>query len=88
MGTPYSPDLVGFAKSFGLDAWRPESSHELESTLKRAVESDGPTLVEVPTSRDAAGPWVPGWWDFPIPGYIDDGRQIEYREMVAAEQHV
>jgi acetolactate synthase-1/2/3 large subunit len=87
-GSPYSPDFVGFAKSFGLEAWRPESSDELESTLKRAVESDGPTLVEVPTARDAAGPWVPGWWDFPVPAYIDDERQVEYDEGRAEEQHV
>lgn len=87
-GTPYSPDFVGLAQSFGLEAFRPESSAELETTLRRAVDSDGPTLVEVPTSRDAAGPWVPGWWDFPIPGYIEDERQDEYREMVAAEQHL
>ncbi len=87
-GTPYSPDFVGFAKSFGLEAWRPESSDELESTLKRAVETDAPTLVEVPTARDAAGPWVPGWWDFPVPGYIDDERQTEYTEGRAEEQHV
>jgi acetolactate synthase-1/2/3 large subunit len=87
-GTPYSPDFVGFAKSFGLEAWRPESSDELESTLRRAVESDAPTLVEVPTARDAAGPWVPGWWDFPVPGYIDDERQTEYADGRAEEQHV
>jgi acetolactate synthase-1/2/3 large subunit len=87
-GSPYSPDFVAFAKSFGLEAWRPESSAELESTLARAVDSEGPTLVEVPTSRDASGPWVPGWWDFPVPGYIDDERQVEYQEGRAEEQHV
>jgi acetolactate synthase I/II/III large subunit len=87
-GSPYSPDFVEFAKSFGLDAWRPESSAELEPTLKRAVESDGPTLVEIPTARDAAGPWVPGWWDFPVPGYIQDERQTEYAEGRAEEQHL
>jgi len=87
-GTPYSPDFVAFAKSFGLEAWRADSSDELESTLKRAIDSDGPTLVEVPTARDAAGPWVPGWWDFPVPGYINDERQTEYEEGRAEEQHV
>jgi acetolactate synthase-1/2/3 large subunit len=87
-GTPYSPDFVAFAKSFGLEAWRPQSSDELEVTLRRAIESDGPTLVEVPTARDAAGPWVPGWWDFPVPGYIEDERQAEYDEGRAEEQHV
>jgi acetolactate synthase-1/2/3 large subunit len=45
-------------------------------------------LVVVPTDRNAAGPWVPGWWDFPIPGYIDDERQDEYSEFRAREQHL
>jgi acetolactate synthase-1/2/3 large subunit len=31
---------------------------------------------------------VPGWWDFPVPGYIDDERQVEYDEGRAEEQHV
>jgi acetolactate synthase-1/2/3 large subunit len=86
-GSPYSPDFVTFAESFGLQAWRPQTAAELKNMIQLAVDTDGPTLVEVPTSRDAAGPWVPGWWDFPIPGYIDDERQDEYRDMVAAEQH-
>jgi acetolactate synthase-1/2/3 large subunit len=87
-GSAYSPDFEAVAKNFGLESWRPESSDELEQALKRAIDSDGPTLVEVPTARDAAGPWVPGWWDFPVPGYIEDERQAEYEEGRALEQHL
>jgi acetolactate synthase-1/2/3 large subunit len=87
-GSPYSPDFAAIAQNFGLEAWRPSRADELEGVLRRALESDGPTLVEVPTARDAAGPWVPGWWDFPVPGYIDDDRQLEYTEGRAEEQHV
>ena len=47
-----------------------------------------PALVEIPTDRDASGPWVPGWWDFPIPTYIEDERQDEYRAMRDREQHL
>jgi acetolactate synthase-1/2/3 large subunit len=86
-GSPYSPDFEAIAQNFGLESWRPGRADELEGVLKRAIESDGPTLVEVPTARDAAGPWVPGWWDFPVPGYIDDERQLEYTEGRAEEQH-
>jgi acetolactate synthase-1/2/3 large subunit len=87
-GTPYSPDFVAVARAFGLQADRVEDPAELEGTLRRAVESDGPALVEVPTSRDAAGPWVPGWWDFPVPGYIKDDRQDAYWAERAEEQHL
>jgi acetolactate synthase-1/2/3 large subunit len=86
-GTPYSPDFAAIARGFGLEAHKVESAGELEGTLKAALESDAPTVVEVPTSRDAAGPWVPGWWDFPVPAYITDQRQDDYWAERAEEQH-
>lgn len=86
-GTPYSPDFTTIAQGFGLDAHKVEDPAKLEDTLRRAVESDGPVLVEVPTSRDAAGPWVPGWWDFPVPAYIKDQRQDDYWAERGDEQH-
>jgi acetolactate synthase-1/2/3 large subunit len=87
-GTPYAPDFKVLGESFGLASWRVESDDQLEDVLRQAVESGRPALVEVPPDRDAAGPWVPGWWDFPIPAYIEDERQDEYREMRAREQHL
>ncbi len=43
-----NPDLVAYARSFGLAAWRPASASDLYPTLMRALEHDGPSLVEVP----------------------------------------
>jgi acetolactate synthase-1/2/3 large subunit len=43
-----NPDFVAYAQSFGLAAYRPSSAAELYPTLKRALEHDGPSLVEVP----------------------------------------
>ncbi len=43
-----NPDLVAYARSFGLAAYRPASAADLYPTLMRALEHDGPTLVEVP----------------------------------------
>jgi acetolactate synthase-1/2/3 large subunit len=87
-GSPYGVELAQAAKAFGVESWRVESPDELESTFKKALDHDGPTLVEVPTARDAAGPWVPGWWDFPVPAYIQDERQSEYWAERAEEQHL
>ena len=87
-GTPYSPDFQAVGEAFGLESYRVESNEELEGVLRKAVESGKPALVQVPTDRDAAGPWVPGWWDFPVPAYIDDERQQEYRDARATEQHL
>jgi acetolactate synthase-1/2/3 large subunit len=86
-GSPYSPDFTSIARGFGLEAHKVESPAQLESTLKAAIDSDGPVLVELPTSREAAGPWVPGWWDFPVPAYITDQRQDDYWAERAEEQH-
>ncbi len=87
-GRPYSPDFAALGRSFGIESWKVEDDASLESTLQKAVDSGAPALVEVPTDRDAAGPWVPGWWDFPVPAYITDERQDEYAENRAVEQHL
>ncbi len=43
-----NPDFVALAESFGMPAFRPSSSAELAPVLGRALDVDGPSLVEVP----------------------------------------
>jgi acetolactate synthase-1/2/3 large subunit len=43
-----NPDFVAFAESFGIAGFRPSSAAELLPTLRRALDVDGPSLVEVP----------------------------------------
>lgn len=87
-GEPYSPDYKALGESFGLRSWRVERPEDLEPILQQALACNEPVLIEVPTDRDAAGPWVPGWWDFPIPEYITDERQDEYWQIRNSEQHL
>lgn len=87
-GEPYSPDYAALGKSFGIQSYCVQSNEELEPILQKALEANAPVLIEVPTDRDAAGPWVPGWWDFPVPEYITDERQEEYWELRNKEQHL
>src|SRR6185369_12548413 len=52
-GRPYAvefgnPDFVDYARSFGIAGFRPESAEDLYPTLKRALEVDGPAVVDVP----------------------------------------
>jgi len=52
-GSPFgveftNPDFVAYARSFGLAGYRPSSAADLYPTLMRALEHDGPSLVEVP----------------------------------------
>lgn len=86
-GKPYEVDITAVARGFGVEAVKVDESDGLQPALERAFASGGPALVEVPTSRDAAGPWVPGWWDFPVPAYIEDERQSEYWANREEEQH-
>ncbi|HUV12812.1 MAG TPA: thiamine pyrophosphate-dependent enzyme, partial [Acidobacteriota bacterium] len=86
-GEPYSAKISEVAKNFGLEAWKIDQAEELRPALEAAFASGGPALVEVTTSRDAAGPFVPGWWDFPSPEYYEP-EQAEYAEGRALEQHL
>ena len=43
-----NPDLVAYAESFGIAGFRATSSADLYPTLMRALEVDGPAVVDVP----------------------------------------
>ncbi len=87
-GTPYSPDFLEIAKAFGLEAWRADTGEGVAKALQEAFASGRPAVVEAITARDAGGPFVPGWWDFPSPAYITDERQDTYSAERADEQHL
>ncbi len=86
-GEPYSADITATARAFGLQAWKVEKDEDLESSLQAALTCGGPALVEVIVSRDAAGPFATGWWDFPSPAYYEE-EQAGYAKMRAKEQHL
>lgn len=86
-GEPYSADISATARAFGLQAWKVEKDEDLEASLQAALNCGGPALVEVIVSRDAAGPFATGWWDFPSPAYYEK-EQAGYAEMRAKEQHL
>jgi acetolactate synthase-1/2/3 large subunit len=46
-----NPDLVQYANSFGLPAWRVEQADDFRSMLRRALDMDVPTLIEVPVDH-------------------------------------
>lgn len=54
-GKPYSPDFAGVARNFGLEAWRVEHASQLNSAFLKALNSKGPSLVEVITARGSRG---------------------------------
>ena len=89
-GEPYSVDFVNLAKSFGFDmAKRVENIEDIATTIKHALASNGPALVEVPITRDPAisGSNVVGWWDFPPVSTAPQAVKDDYVNGLAAEQH-
>jgi acetolactate synthase-1/2/3 large subunit len=43
-----NPDFVAYARSFGIAGYRADSAADLLPTLRRALDTPGPSLVEVP----------------------------------------
>jgi acetolactate synthase-1/2/3 large subunit len=86
-GQPYSANISEVAKNFGVESWKVTSDDQLEASLKAALDCGGPALVEVMTSRDAAGPFATGWWDFPSPAYYEK-EQADYASKRMLEQHM
>jgi len=72
-----SPDFVKIAEGFGLHAESVEKPDDIHAAIKRAFEHGGPALVEVKVARDFpnSGSTVVGWWDVPIPEYLEDRRR-------------
>jgi thiamine pyrophosphate-dependent acetolactate synthase large subunit-like protein len=52
-GKPYSPDFAGIARNFGLEAWRVEHASQLNPAFIKALNSKGPSLVEIITARSS-----------------------------------
>ena len=48
-GTDFgNPDLVRFAESFGIPAWRCDTATDFAKQLGQALAADGPSLIAVP----------------------------------------
>lgn len=88
---PYSVDFVALAKSFGFEvAAKPQTPGDIGPSIKRALDSNAPSLIEVPITRDAsiAAAEVVGWWDFPVLPTAPDAIRADYKAGYAAEQHL
>jgi acetolactate synthase-1/2/3 large subunit len=55
-----SPDWVALAEAFGATGLRVDRADELESTMRRALEAEGPVLVDVRvTAEENCFPMIP-----------------------------
>ena len=82
------PDLVALSEALGVPAVRAQAPDDILAAVGRGLASDGPALIEIPVQRaypESAGP-TSGWWDVPVPSYLED-RRSEYEEVVGAVRH-
>lgn len=61
-GTPYNPDFMLLAKSFGIESALVEDPEDLATALKKAMAANIPYLLEVRTRGDVPMPRT-GYWD-------------------------
>jgi len=75
-GAPYSPDFAAIANAFGIRGERVSQRGSVGEAVLRAIASGEPALIEadVYDRYPASGGEAYGWWDVPIPGYLEQRR--------------
>ena len=81
-GKLYSPDFAKLAEAYGCHGERVEQPGEIVAALERALGADRPAVVELLCATE--GPMAQlskvGWWDVPIPEYLEEQRAAYERE--------
>lgn len=83
----YTPDFIALAKAFHMEAMRVDTLADLDEAVARALSLNKPVLIEAPVTPayPESGGKAFGWWDVPIPEYIED-RRSAYLEAKKDEQ--
>ena len=79
-GKMYAPDFAEVAKAFHIDAYTADSKEKFEQILKEALEktkAGKPVFIHAPVSNEYpySGGKAFGWWDVPIPAYMEEKRE-------------
>jgi len=77
-GLEYSPDFAMIAQAFGIDGYRVSTLEGVRAALEEAVALNKPALIHVDVCREHpdSGGKAFGWWDVPIPAYMEEKRKI------------
>jgi acetolactate synthase-1/2/3 large subunit len=84
---PISPDLSALARAFGCHAERISEPGEVRPALECAFKSGLPAVVEVMVERNypLSGSPAVGWWDVPVPTYLEE-RRARYEQERGEER--
>lgn len=82
----YSPNFYEIAKNFGIDSYKPSSIAELKVSLGSAIAKNKPSMITIDVSREYpyTGGKAFGWWDVPIPSYMEEKRKV-YEDNIKKE---
>ena len=82
-GKIYSPDFKVIAEGFGCYTEKISKCEEIQPSIKRAFASGKPAVIEIIVTRDFpySGSPAHGWWDVPIPTYMEAKRKKYELEM-------
>ncbi|MCL1952390.1 MAG: thiamine pyrophosphate-binding protein [Oscillospiraceae bacterium] len=85
-GAAYSPDFAAIAAAFGIKAYRENTLAGVKSALGEAVAANKPALIHVDVCREHpdSGGKAFGWWDVPIPAYMEEKRAL-YEAQIKEE---
>jgi acetolactate synthase-1/2/3 large subunit len=86
-GNSYSPDFAKIAEAFGCYSEQISKKEEIIPALERAVKSKRSVVIEILVNREFpfTGSPAVGWWDVPIPAYLEDRRK-KYEEEIKGEK--
>ena len=79
-GEMYAPDFAEVARAFRIDAYTADSKEKFDQVLKEALEktkAGKPVFIHAPVSNEYpySGGKAFGWWDVPIPAYMEEKRK-------------
>ena len=85
-GEMYAPDFKAIAEGFHVNAYLAADNDQLREAIKDALKQNGPSLIHVPVSstHPYSGGEAFGWWDVPIPGYMEERRKV-YEHAITEE---
>jgi acetolactate synthase-1/2/3 large subunit len=85
-GKVYRPDYREIGKSFGIDSYKANNEKELKEYINSAITKNKPAFISVDVARDFpySGGKTFGWWDVPIPSYMEEKRR-EYENSIEEE---
>lgn len=86
-GELYSPNYQDIAKGFGMKSIKISKKEEVKNAFEEAIGYGAPVLIEVDVCREYpySGGNAMGWWDVPVPTYLEEERK-QYEEDIITEE--